>query len=126
MDFVEFNVITARPDLSPRPLCLQYGDDAEIDEDDYEARIRQLRVRIMKLMLPNGEPEYPARSCKDLFKCYPIFPSGELHIPNLSSFYSKLHFFLFHFIICINKAPLTDVFFFHPLSKIGGQFRYFN
>ena len=56
--------------------CLQYGDDAQVDEDDFENRIKQLRLRIMKLMHPNGEVEYPARSCKDLFKDYPILPDG--------------------------------------------------
>ena len=69
--------------VSPTPstcLFLQYGDDAEVDEDDFESRIKQLRVRMMKLMHPNGEADYPARSCKDLFKNYPVLPDGTLRV----------------------------------------------
>ncbi|XP_022088426.1 collagen alpha-1(II) chain-like [Acanthaster planci] len=67
---------TSQVDKGPNPYATYYGDDATIDEDDYEARIIQLRNRIERLLLPNGEPEYPARSCKDLFRCHPILPSG--------------------------------------------------
>ncbi|XP_038058441.1 collagen alpha-2(V) chain-like isoform X2 [Patiria miniata] len=77
-------------DKGPNPYSNYYGDDATIAEDDYEARIIQLRNRIERLLLPNGEPEYPARSCKDLFKCHPILPSGYYTLdPSEGSHYDK-------------------------------------
>ncbi|XP_038058585.1 collagen alpha-2(I) chain-like [Patiria miniata] len=77
-------------DKGPNPYSSYYGDDATIAEDDYEARIIQLRNRIERLLLPNGEPEYPARSCKDLFKCHPILPSGYYTLdPSGGSHYDK-------------------------------------
>ncbi|XP_022088423.1 uncharacterized protein LOC110978061 isoform X2 [Acanthaster planci] len=81
---------TAQVDKGPNPYATYYGDDATIDEDDYEARIIQLRNRIERLLLPNGEPEYPARSCKDLFRCHPILPSGYYTLdPSRGSDYDK-------------------------------------
>ncbi|XP_033625444.1 uncharacterized protein LOC117288629 isoform X2 [Asterias rubens] len=87
------------------PYASGYGDDAEVDEDDFESRIKQLRVRMMKLMHPNGEADYPARSCKDLFKNYPVFPSGYYTLdPSTGSPYDKFVAY------CDRKTNSTCVF----------------
>ncbi|XP_022088425.1 uncharacterized protein LOC110978062 isoform X2 [Acanthaster planci] len=100
---------TSQVDKGPNPYAGYYGDDATIEEDDYEARIIQLRNRIERLLLPNGEPEYPARSCKDLFRCHPILPSGYYTLdPSEGSHYDKFVAY------CDKKTNATCI---HPDNK---------
>lgn len=60
---------------------------------------------MMKLMHPNGEADYPARSCKDLFKDYPILPDGYYTLdPSEGSSYDKFTAY------CVKKTNATCVF----------------
>lgn len=95
-------------------LPIKYRDEIpktveELDRTKFEMYLAKFEFQIQSMYAPIGSREMPARSCKDLFKCFPDALDGEgrkvlIISPNATTFYNEKkeeadYELLLHFII---------------------------